>query len=68
MVGRALVETAPTTRAGLRALEAHIFDDRYRDVRYAIEAPIEAYSAYGSADTTGRKWLIAKRAAELEAA
>ena len=31
----ALIDTAPTTRAGLRALETHLCDDRTRNARGA---------------------------------
>jgi hypothetical protein len=38
--GKALIETAPTTRAGLWALEAHLRDDRHSFARWFIRLPL----------------------------
>jgi hypothetical protein len=66
--GTALIETAPTTSAGLRALEDHLRDDRFRSARmqisYTVTANGHTYTC-GSDGPEGAAWLIAKRAAEL---
>jgi hypothetical protein len=61
----ALIETAPTTRAGLRALADHLRDDRYRSALWFIERTVRTDGGF-SYDSRGNiDWLIAKRAAEL---
>jgi hypothetical protein len=66
----ALIATAPTTRAGLRALDAHLRQDNR--ARWYIRRPGEDPFAR-LADATASceeavNWLIAKRAAEIGAA
>jgi hypothetical protein len=40
IAGRVIIETAPTTQAGLGALAAHLGDERHRNVRLFIRRPI----------------------------
>jgi hypothetical protein len=65
---QALIETAPTTHAGLRALENHLRDDRHSLARGFIRLPV--------IDDDGRfiqqcgypeavDWFIAQRASEI---
>jgi hypothetical protein len=67
----ALIDTAPTTRAGLRALERHLREDDSLWARRFIELPvtrngITLTSRDESLESIDR--LIAKRAAEISAA
>lgn len=63
---KTLVATAPTTQAGVWALERHLREDASIFALNFIERP----ATYGtiSGDTQGIDWLIAKRAAEIAAA
>src|SRR6266850_2157169 len=66
---RVLMGTAPTTYAGLRALEDYLNDDRNRSLIGSIERTItrddgSTYRIGGGAGAVG--WLIAKRAAEID--
>jgi hypothetical protein len=38
--GKALIDTAPTTLAGLRALEVYLRNDQIRSIRRFIERPL----------------------------
>jgi hypothetical protein len=63
---KTLIATAPTTQAGLQALERHLREDGAAFALHFIERP----ATYGtiSADTQGIDWLSAKRAAEIAGA
>jgi hypothetical protein len=71
---KALVATAPTTRAGLRALAAHLReDDSFLALRF-IQHPqtLEWWEKFGKLTTEARDrdlvdWFITQRAAELAA-
>jgi hypothetical protein len=71
---KALIATAPTTRAGLRALAAHLReDDSFLALRF-IQHPqtLEWCEKFGKLTAEARDrdlvdWLIAQRAAELAA-
>ena len=60
--------TPPTTHAGLRALEAHLRDDRHNSARGFIGVPCGDGFAV-CFDSAGNQksvdWLIAKRGAEI---
>jgi hypothetical protein len=63
--GKALIETVPATRAGLKALEGYLRDDRSRNARWFIKRPITlddggTYTRCGDVD-----WLIARYAAAM---
>jgi hypothetical protein len=65
---RVLIGTAPTTYAGLRALEEYL--RRNEHVSWAIERTVTTDDGYTYKTSGGRKgvdWLIAKRAAEIGA-
>jgi hypothetical protein len=66
---RVLIGTAPTTRAGLRALERHLRDDRNRGAIHFIRHTFTTddgytYTISGDLDQ-GLNRLIAQRAAEI---
>jgi hypothetical protein len=66
---KALVDTAPTTHAGLRALEDYLYDEDNRSVVLCIEQTGTTedgctYITWGGPDSV--RWLIAKRAAEID--
>jgi hypothetical protein len=61
----ALIETAPTTRAGLRALESLLREDRSSSARWCIRMPTECGYYLSSDRPEGVDWLIAKLAAEI---
>ena len=66
---KALIETAPTTRAGLRALESYLRKDRNNNARMGIQmtGTMESGRTYtwSSGGPESVDWLIAKRAAEI---
>jgi hypothetical protein len=65
---KALIETAPTTRAGLKALAGHLSIDRNRSARMQISFTVttDGYTyTCGSDGPEGVDWLIAKYAAAL---
>lgn len=65
----ALIDTAPTTRAGLRALEAHLRQDRHKHARWSIPRLAKTRNAPFSTHIDSLEsvdWLIAKRAAEID--
>jgi hypothetical protein len=66
---KALIETAPTTRAGLRALESYLREDRNNNARMGIQmtGTMESGRTYtwSSGGPESVDWLIAKRAAEI---
>jgi hypothetical protein len=68
--GRAAI--IPTTRAGLRALEAHLRQDRHKHARWHIPRLLKSgkscpFSTHiDSLESVD--WLIAKRGAEIDAA
>jgi hypothetical protein len=63
---KAVVATAPTTRAGLRALEVHLREDDSRLALHFIERPVTVDGLHmGTVSGGPVDWLIAKRAAEL---
>ena len=65
----ALIDTAPTTQAGLRALESHLLDDRYAHARGFIRVPPGRDYMFSLDSTRNHKnvdFLIAKRAAEID--
>jgi hypothetical protein len=64
----ALIDTAPTTREGLLALEAHLRDDRYSRARRAIRLPVILDGRLGTTSNDSQEavdWLIAQRASEM---
>jgi hypothetical protein len=64
-----MIDTAPTTQAGLRALGAHLLDDRYAHARGFIRVPPGRDYMFSLDSTRNQKnveWLIAKRAAEID--
>jgi hypothetical protein len=67
----ALIDTAPTTRAGLRALDAHLRQDRHKNARWYIPRltgkRLPPFSTHIDS-LEGVDWLIAKRAAEIDSA
>ena len=68
---RAMIDTAPTTHAGLRALEAHLRADRHYTARGFIGVPCGRGFAHhfdGAENQKSVDWLIAKRAAEIDSA
>lgn len=69
--GRVLTETAPTTRAGLQALDRYLRDERNGQARNSIEYPrVRDGVVVGRSSGIGLEgvdYLIAKRAAELAA-
>jgi hypothetical protein len=69
VAAKTLIETAPTTRAGLRALECYLREDRNSNVRMTIrmtgtmdDGRTYTWSCVGP---EGVNWLIAQRAAEI---
>jgi hypothetical protein len=69
----ALMDTAPTTRAGLRAFEGYLLEDGMgpRMVRPMIKYPstVEGITFISAGvGPEGVDWLIAKRAAEIDRA
>jgi hypothetical protein len=66
---KALIDTAPNTQIGLRALEAHLREDRHRSARGFIKRThtTETGRTYTSSnwELENVDWLIAKRAAEI---
>jgi hypothetical protein len=65
---KALVDTAPTTPAGLRALEVHLREEDSRLALNFIERPVMIDGRHActfSGGPEGVDWLIAKRAAGL---
>jgi hypothetical protein len=71
--GEALMDTAPTTYAGLRAFEGYLLEDSMgpRMARRMIKYPstVEGITFISAGDGhEGVDWLIAKRAAELDRA
>ena len=65
---KALIETAPTTRAGLRALERHLHEDDSRLALHFIKRPFTVDGRRMGAVSGGSEgvdWLIAQRAAEI---
>ncbi|MDB5607586.1 MAG: hypothetical protein JWP25_4486 [Bradyrhizobium sp.] len=65
-----MINTAPSTQVGLRALEARLREDRHRSVRWGIYRLVKTGNAcpfsthidsFESVD-----WLIAKRSAEID--
>jgi hypothetical protein len=71
--GHALIDTAPTTRAGLLALESYLIEDGIgpRMLRQSIRRPVTRNgitftSMDGSPESVD--WLISKRAAEIDQA
>ena len=63
----ALIDTAPTTRAGLRALERHLREDGSLFARRFINRTV-TYGDVSDESPEAVAWLIAKRAAEIDAA
>jgi hypothetical protein len=63
---KALIGTAPSTRAGVQALERHLREDS-RLALYFIErtVTIDGCTSIASGTPEGVDWLIAKRAAEI---
>ncbi|MCA6113208.1 hypothetical protein [Bradyrhizobium cenepequi] len=66
----ALMDAAPTTRAGLRALEAHLREDRHKHARWRIPRRVKTgkncpFSTHIDS-LEGVDWLIAKRSAEID--
>ncbi len=63
---KALIETAPTTRAGLRALESYLRKDRNNNARMGIQMTGTTDDGYTYTWSSGGPesvdWLIAKRA------
>src|SRR6266851_1586191 len=65
---RVLIGTAPTTRAGLRALGDHLNDDRNCGAIHFIERTVTTDDGYTYTISGGPKavdWLIAQREAEI---
>ncbi|RQH15709.1 hypothetical protein [Bradyrhizobium sp. RP6] len=62
-----LVDTAPTTQAGLGALEAHLREDRHSQARGYIPQPLGRGIRHNDS-LEGVDWLIAKRRAEIDSA
>ena len=62
--------TAPSTRAGLRALEAHLREDLHRSARAFIKITFATETGdtytYANWGLESVDWLIAKRAAEID--
>ncbi|MDE5454151.1 hypothetical protein GWE18_15085 [Bradyrhizobium sp. CSA112] len=68
---KALINTAPSTQIGLRALEAHLREDRHRQARgFIARTHATEIGTYTSGDWSLENvdWLIAKRAAEIDSA
>jgi hypothetical protein len=70
IAARVMIETAPTTQAGLGALAAHLGDERNRSVRFFIRRPIiladgTAVGSHSNFDLDAVDWLLAKHAAEI---
>jgi hypothetical protein len=69
--GNALIETAPNTRAGLRALDDHLRKDRNRNALWFVKRPIldgldgRHLGFIASTEPEAVDWLIAKHAAEI---
>jgi hypothetical protein len=69
LAAAALIDTAPTTQAGLRALQSHLLDDRYAHARGFIRVPPGRDFMFSLDSTRNHKnvdFLIAKRAAEID--
>jgi len=65
-----LIETAPTTQAGLRALEAHLRGRHGQSARGFIRAPPGGDFMFSLDSTRNQKnvdWLISQRASEIAA-
>ena len=63
-----LISTAPTTPAGLRALEFHLRDDRHLSVRHHIQIPVildGRLRSTSNCEQAAVDWLIAQRASEM---
>jgi hypothetical protein len=68
VAARALIQTAPTTPAGLWALEAHLRDDRHSRARGFINLPVILDGGLGTISLGGPEavdWFIAQRASEM---
>jgi hypothetical protein len=66
---RVLMDTAPTTYAGLRALEDYLNDDRNRSLIGRIERTIttdDGFTYRMGGGSGAVDWFIAKRAAEID--
>jgi hypothetical protein len=62
----ALIETAPTTRAGLRALAAHLRDEERNRGALLLYIRRPCGSGWMCGGPEAVDWLIAKRAAEID--
>jgi hypothetical protein len=70
--GHALIDTSPTTRAGLRAFESYLQEDSSSMLRQSIWYPstVVEGTTFKSRDGSPEAvaWLIAKRAVEIDRA